>query len=488
MSIQSGQGKPFGGMMSQGEGQEGGLGVGQGFEVVEDAVVSEPVAVDALEALTALRGVIAHMLSQLTRGRGSVTQIAEGMGIERTLAWKLSRIGSAPDPYAVVQHLPGDRAMGRVWEMALQRGVSHELVGQGREALSRFRKLEAHTDDRASLSLLVGGQAMRGRQELDSAQRRAAYRASSYLLGASAHVMYDATFVARSSKHAGFLDLVTLRGLLGLSRMRADIPWPIARQLTSVVHDGQVAQIGEALLPDSPAENHTCGSTDVDAHAAIDGAPARAAGFGRVPIMRRFSSANLPGLIREPSLDGYERFSLPSCGLGKHGEVDVMIGERYRAVARCVAQPGEPNHAVAVYVRTPCRHAVIEQFVHDDAIPSTRLQRHSQQSSGRSSAAPYADLEMTVEAGSLQFGEPSLADIQYGRGLRVPLFERVENLGKASLAAPPRHVPRHGELSVLGASSLGFDLSEFTLFRVTLEYPPQPTVIVLKTPLPRELA
>ncbi|MGE0364879.1 MAG: hypothetical protein AB7Q00_03925 [Phycisphaerales bacterium] len=391
--------------------------------------------------LSVVRDVIGRLLQQLPNGWGSVTQIANALGIERTLAWKISRVGSAPDPFAAAQHLPGDRAMRRVWDAFAQIGADAALLDEARSALARFRSLEGHAEDRASLSLLVGAQATRGREDLDLTQRRAAFRASSYFLGASAHVLYDATFFVRSKADPEFVDLATIRGYRGLACLRHGVAWPIARRVTSVEPDGQVAHMGQPLIPEDVEQG--------------------------VPVLRRFGSLDMPALIRTESSDGISRFAIEPRGLGKQGALDVFVGERYTCVTRATPTPSEPNHAVAVHMRTPSRIAVIEQYIHRDL---------------------FGPLQMRASAGSLVFGEPNLDEIQRGpekgRGLHIPLFEKVEHLGRADRAQAVRELRDHQQMAAFGACGLGVDLSEMDLYRLTIEYPPEPSVVVMSAPLP----
>lgn len=391
----------------------------------------------ALTLLTIVRDSIGSILSALPEGWGSVTQVANALGLERTLAWKLTRIASAADPFAVVQHLPGDRAMQRAWDAMERSSAQGALAKEGRTALTEFRALEVHVTDRALLNLLVGGQATQGRKDMDLAQRRAAFRASSFLLGANAQILYDATFLGYNAADPKYFDLATIRGFRGLSRMRDGIAWPIARRVMTAETDGQVEHVGEPLF-----------SKDVEQG---------------VPVMRRFCSENLPPLKQIDAPEGFVRFAVEPRVLGKDGALDVFVGERYRRVTRTTASAQEPNHAIGVLLRTPCRLAVIEQYV---------------------PRGLFSSVPMSVVALSTVFGEPTLAEIQMGRGLRVPLFESVEFLGAADRALPVRGLSNHREMAEQGAAGLGCTLAELDVYRTTLEFPPEPTVVVMLAPLP----
>lgn len=387
--------------------------------------------------LSALQDLLRRLLLSLPRGWGSVSQLAEDLGVERTLAWKISRMAAAPDSFAVALHLPGERAMKRIWNAASKSKVDPGLVEEARNALARYRGLKTQEEDPASLSLIVGAQATHsGRKDLDLAQRRAAFRSNSYFLGISAHVFYDASFFAPSPSDPEFLDMATIRGFRELTRLRNDIAWPIARRIASVELDGEVEHLGQSLAPEDADQG--------------------------IPLLKMFSSPNLPKLVELEASGGFSRFAIEPPTIGRRGSLDVFLGERYAKTVKSKPTSSEPNHAVAVYLRTPCRVAVIEQFV---------------------SRAAYGSLRMSASAVSTIFGEPTLSCIQGEQGLRVPLFESVEHLGPADRVAPVRSMPEYNAMISLGARGVGCRLEDLDVYRLTLEYPPEPIAVVMKAPL-----
>lgn len=390
----------------------------------------------AREHLQVVRDALAVVLSTIPDGWGSTSQLASGLGVERTLAWKLSKIASAPDPLAIPQHLPGDRAMNRVFDQALQRGVDGAMIERARTALACFRDLgRIHAGDGALLELMVGGQTVSGREDMDLDQRRAAFRANSYMLGVSLSVLYDGTFVT-PGRSSGMVDIATVRGLVGLGTMRDGVMWPVSRKVASLAVDGPFELSGEPLFPED----------------ALQGAP----------VMKRFSSPTLGPLVEEHSTEGYVRYLVAPGLVGKSGAVDTFLGEVYRNAVRSTATPTEPNHTIVVRIKTPARRAIIDQFIHRDL---------------------FGPVKPSVFALSLLFGEPDLAAIHHRRGLGVPLFEEVQQLHDADRAVSPKGVAAFRHVCDSVVDRLGCRLSDFLLYRVELEYPPQPVAVVMSHPL-----
>lgn len=400
-------------------------------------VTSDPsVAAEARAALSTFREIVGNVLQGLPGGWGSATQIANELGIERTLAWKISRIGSSPDPFAAAQHLPGDRALGQLWNAFKRHGVDKDTIELARSAVAKYRSLEAHTDDRTSLQLMVASQATRGREEVELTQRKAAFRANNFFVGVSAQVAYSAMFFVPNEADREYLDMVLIRGYQGLMCLRSGVNWPVARPTVSVHTDGPVEHMGVALLPEFVEQG--------------------------VPVLRPFCSPNLPPLEKSVGLDGRALFSVPHPPIGKAGSMDVFIGERISRSTRATATEREPNFVIAVRFRTPARLAVIDCFVHRSVGP----------------------LRMTLSAASLLFGDPSLEELQGDLRLHVPLFERVEHVGRADRAVVVREIRGCTKLIEFGANAAGTPLQDLDLYRVTIEYPPEPTLVVLRAPIP----
>lgn len=391
----------------------------------------------AREHLQILRDALAVVLSTIPDGWGSTSQVASGLGIERTLAWKLSKIASAPDPLVIPQHLPGDRAMKRVFGQAIKIGIDPSLIERAGVALGEFRALgRTHAGDDALLELMVGGQAESGREDMDLEQRRAAFHANSYLLGVSTSLLYDSTFVVPSQTR-GSLDLATVRGYVGLGTMRDHVMWPVARKVASQVTDGQVELSGEPLIPDDVRDG--------------------------VPVLTRYCSANMRPLIEQRSTEGFSRYLVAPGRVGKSGAVDVFIGEVYRDATVAFPTPTEPNHLLGVHVKTPSRRAVIDQFIHRDV---------------------FGPVRPSVFAMSLLFGEPDLHGLQHRQGVTVPLFEEVQCLGEADRAVAPRGLASFRQVCDTVAQRFNLPLRDFLLYRVELEFPPQPVVVAMSNPFP----
>jgi hypothetical protein len=392
----------------------------------------------ARKELHIVREAIHELFASLPPGAQSVTDFATALGFERSLAWKLKQIAASQDVLSIPPFLPGPRAMTRVFDAAAARGVDETV---GRQAYSRYRALTAeHAVDHASMQLMVGAQAVRGREVMDRSQRRAAYSANAYFLGVSVELFYDATFVARSAQ-PGLLDVATVRLSQGLSWVRPHIEWPIGRALSSLQHDGEVQSPGRPL-DDSVSE--------------FD-----------VPLMRRFCSPNLPPLVRVETPVGPPRFAVRAGQVGRSGSLNVCVGEFYPGLTDAYALPDAPNATFVVIGRVPTRHAIldliVEKGVWNDQCPTARMV-------------------------STLFDLPSQKQAQFGGGIEMPLTETVVALGSAETAPPAQRVARQREIMQIAASRLGRPLSSFCVYRLEIPFPPLPVAFILSAALPRRPA
>jgi hypothetical protein len=67
---------------------------------------------------------------------------------------------------------------------------------------------------------------------------------------------------------------------------------------------------------------------------------------------------------------------------------------------------------------------------------------------------------------------------------RVPVPEKVQELGNAADGIGTADVPRYDELLQLAAARAGLNLDEFDAFRVRMRYPPLPVSVLIRHEMP----
>ena len=93
-------------------------------------------------ALLELKSAMQELLSAVPGLAGfRPVDIESALGIDLKLAWKVSHLAHAGDPFDAVRHLPGDLAGSIVAEAARQRGVPAARIAAMRKALAIVQEL-----------------------------------------------------------------------------------------------------------------------------------------------------------------------------------------------------------------------------------------------------------------------------------------------------------------------------------------------------------
>ena len=401
----------------------------------------------AENVLRRLRAAFADLFGALEIDAETPRHVARRLGLDKSLAWKVATIAHGVDLFAIGQHLPGSGGM-EIFFKGAQRHLqgraasprATRLIEAARSAVRDFDRLvEIHSGDRASLEIMLSSYARESPERLGMLHRKQLFSGASYLWGVQAKVQLRADFVA-PSREPGMVDIASVRGFIGLRRLRPEVPWVIDR--TRIADDdARVRQpFGrEALDPD-------CDS-DTDA-----------------PLLPEFCSKPLPELRRVPGPEGFVHFELVPGAVGDTGAVTYVGGEVFRGVAPRYRDERNRFGEHGQLMRTPCRLLVFDVFLYR----------------GLGFATPPA---LVVEGQPL--GVPRYPSGDRERG-RLPVHELVEDLGAGPPMVQTADISNYARIVGSVFSRLGWNASDFHGFRVRMRYPPSPTVVVLQYPLPEQ--
>lgn len=396
----------------------------------------------ARQALLDVKGALAELVDALPGHITRPHELAKCLSIDMKLAWKVSRAAHCSDPFMAVQHIPGTAAL----EVFLKAAVSHNVPAKRilavKAAMQEFERLiDVHAGDRATLEMMLLSYASEDRQRADLTHRRAAFAANSYLWGIQARTQLKADFMYPATER-GRLDIATLRGFVGLRRIRANVPWVIAR--ARVADDqGKVLQ-PFAREPLDPVADDPDGST-------------------AAPLLREFCSTPLPRFRRVSGPHGFLDDELVEGEVGKTGAVTCLTGEVTRSVASYYRAEHNRSAALVVRMRTPCEALLFDLFVHEDLFGLIEPV-----------LAVYSELE----------GGPPVPPIEGRERDRLATGESVEYLGKGPSVVHTPHVPRYAEMIRYALGKLGWEGERFDVYRVEMQYPIIPTSVVMTHELP----
>jgi hypothetical protein len=389
------------------------------------------------EVLQRIRGALAGIIEALPGDIRRPQELSRAMGIDKKLSWKISNVVQCPDPFEAAQHVPGHAAIRIFLDAARNRNVPSKLLDGVTDALSGFDQLiKRHAGDRASLEMMLSSCARRGRDRVDLEHRRSAYRANSYLWGIQAKAQMR-TYFLHPSEQPNRFDTASIRGYLGMRRIRANVPWILHR--AKIVDDDGV--------PRQPLNREPLDLSVTSAE---------------LPILRDYCTSPLPRLRRvadEPGLVEHEIIEGP---VGDTAAMSCVFGESVRNVGPLYRNEHNDSVELAVRANLPCETLVFDQVVH---------------------RALFDHLDPKLAVYSELTGETPPLHSNRSR-YPIPHYESVEHLGRGAAVLYAPDVPRYTELAEFVFERMGWKGGDFEVFRVKMAYPPIPTAVVVSIDLP----
>lgn len=391
---------------------------------------------DVRTVASRVRAALSAVITALPGPPRHARELARVLRVDATLGWKVFKVAHGGDPLSAALHIPTRAALNGFRKAALRLGVSSDLLDALDSAIDDYEGLiETHAGDRATFDTMLSGHALSG-ADIPLSHRRAAFHANSSIWGVQAEAQLTAAFFAPAAR-PGMLDLVGIRGFVGLKRLRPDVSWVVGR--VRAAPDQGVPNPGVVWEP-----------LDDDADASPE-----------IPLLRRFCTHPLPRLRAVRTASGIIEHEVVEGPVGNTGAVTCFTGQVARNAVSSV--PDETNRLgeVGVAVRTPCALLLLDLFMHESVFG--RLAPQVRVYSELLDQAPYP-------TGGRE------------RGI-LPLREEVIYLGKGPMVAHSPAVPRYTEMAAFVFERLGWDGERFDLYRVSMRFPVVPSLVVLSHPL-----
>lgn len=383
-----------------------------------------------------IRGALIELFASVDVDASAPPAVARSVGINRNLAWKLSKIVAADEPLATVEHLPGGPGVDIMLRAFEEYGAPAPATAQVREAMGAFeRTVEQHVGDRATLDLMLEHMLPRHlRIERAEAARKLAFRGNSAIWGIQARARLSTMIMAPNDGDPSMVDIANIGGLIGYRRLRPGTRWPLLR-LHGYRDDGTA--FDTPRLPIDPSVPP-----------------------GAVPLLHEFCSGMQPE-IHAREVAGGVQFELGEGPLGNRGAVTSIFGVLTRRFASVYRDAANHRGEQLVNWYTPVESTVVDLLVHRDlpfAMPP-KLDVF-----GR--VAPSWDEGVVME----------------GRE-RVELAETLMDLGEGPPALATTLVPGYARMVGSVLERIGWSMSAFAAWRLVVRYPPIPTMAVLSFPL-----
>jgi len=362
--------------------------------------------------------------------------LATELGLDPKLAWNIGRCVDTPDLFASVRFMPGPTGIRTLLRAAQRRAAPAEALAETRAAFAAFRELvRTHAGSRKYFNMLAAGLTATDRLRADIEHRRLMFEGNTYVWGVRARTLFRANIV-RPSADGDTYDLVAVRGFIDFCRMRPNVAW----------------RLGQSFSVDSTHRVHH------DARRV----PLDPASTGPVPLLTEFCSHPTPAFRPVLSAHGEIEFEFVESSVGDTARVTCVTGELLRAV--------EPRYRTDLYddfcnafsIRTPAEVLVFDLLLHRDLFP------------GGGGLCPelYSDLFG---------GGPQL---RYEPTALLPLHDPLIPLGSGLDVVHTADIPRYPEMLRQALAWAGWNGEEFDVYRLRIQYPPLPTTVMLRRPLP----
>jgi hypothetical protein len=402
---------------------------------------SESFATQAAGAIAALQEALRVLVGSLPDVRiRRPNDLANALGVDPKLAWRVSQVINGSDPFGAALHVPGRSGMRIFLTAAAGRGAPQSALSAAQAAYERFAELVyLHAGDRRTFDMLIAGHVRQDRQRGDLYHRKLMFQGMSYVWGVQVRVQ-TLTAIAAPAADSRMLDAAVLKTYADLRRIRPNVPWRITRTYTAdALGEVQTALVREPLDP--------------GIHAGEEGPG--------LPLLTEFCSRPLPECRRVEAPRGVVDYQLVEGAVGNTACITIATGEVVRSVEPRYRTERYRSFNVDFILRTPAELLVFDLLISRDlwepALPTLGL---------------YSDLF----AEGLEW--PRLECD------RIPIHERVEYLGTGLENLAVAELPRYADMVRYAFERLGWDSQRFDVYRVRMKYPPIPSGILMRRDLP----
>lgn len=388
----------------------------------------------ATDSVRELRAAILGLASAVGVDLLQPQEVSRRFALDKTLTWKIARVVRDQQGAEAVLHMPGRRRMSMFVGALTRAGASADLAAQVWRAFDAFEQMvEVHSGDRGTLDVMVATPRSKTAEKRLELIRKNGFLSNAAVWGVRAKLQMSVHMLAPHDTK-GTISAITLCGFSEMQRLRENQPWAIANALRWDHRDGEDAGV-TPLHPDG----------------LISGGP----------VLPEFCTAPLPQMREQTVNPENRRYELAPGPVGRNSAVDVVLGWQWPAEYSIYeTRPGEMGQH-AMRLSTPVEVMTLELWVHR---------------SFDFAMNPTMRLYSMLPSGPMFPGDGPDAGI-------LPLQAEVFDLGYGVAAAASPHYSRNAELIRFGAEAMKRDASEFRGFRVTLKYPPIPTMAVLMHPL-----
>ena len=266
-------------------------------------------------------------------------EMARDLGLNRGLAWKLSRIARSMDGTDIAHDVPGPQSMAKFIQTCQSRGADSKLVDRALKASAEYEvRVTSCSGGRKTLAMLLANQGQLSTSQERERARRALFEGACSVWGVQAQTRFVTVFLFKSKDNPRELNAAHVTGYVGFRRLDSR-PWPMSYE--AVHHsDGGSLQIQKEPLDPTGSEE------------------------GELQLMPAFCDPPNPHINVRVQGD-YKAFDLAAGPVGNEGLTTCVFGSYIKSIFS-LDDPGPNTAGFMVLLQTPVERVLFDLFIHKD--------------------------------------------------------------------------------------------------------------------------
>jgi hypothetical protein len=381
-----------------------------------------------LERFRQVRAALAELLHAVGTDASQTRETARILGLNRGLAWRLTRVVRQPESPDVIADVPGRQSVAQFLDACRTRGAAEHTVLAAQRAFEAFESaVDSCSGDRKTLGMLLSNHRDAGPSGEQERARRKLFDGACSVWGVQAQLRFVTVFLFPSPDDPNMLDAGHVTGFVGFRRL-SERAWPLTYE---AVHDksGSARQYHKEPL---------------DPHGSSE---------GQLQLLKAFCSPPNPE-ITVSQVGSFKRFELAPGPVGNEGLTTCVFGIRMRKLyPRYSATPDTAGFMVLQ--QTPVERVLFDFFVHRDL---------------KNKTPPHTQLldRLTFPHGS---GEAEF------RHQELAFSEQAVSLSRGAAGGLHPLLPWYSRLLTYVCERIGQPLDDFEGSRFEMAYPPIATIL-----------
>lgn len=348
------------------------------------------------------------------------TALARKLGVSRVTISKLLNAIASPDPFQVLQGVPGPESLRVLTQAAAQLQLPGPLVADAARVTEEFaRFIRQDFGTRGALNAAISSKRPEMQRRFELASRYQVYKGLREILGVAADMWLNCMLFAPSTADDESLSVTSIHGALAMRRLRPDVN-----------------------------VYFTTGSPPPIPASTPPGALPPQFAVGAVSLADLYTHA--PATLESRMVGTQMVHRLADDRLGRHALADMLAITHNQRGSRRYAAPDRPRGGAVLFPDIPVKQMVFDVLLHDDVFPG---------------AVPELIVFNTGVRGPANPADPA-RQID-----RIAVPESIEALGKHDDRFILEDVPNYDAIVRRVCTAMHTPINTFRLFRLRMAYP-----------------